>query len=69
MVGFAFAVSLLNGESHFEVPLFGGASKASAAEELYTILFLVQPPAVIIRASGGLTVTSVPLFLEIIVIG
>jgi hypothetical protein len=69
MVGFAFAVALLKGESHFEVPLFGSASKASAAEELYTNLFLVHPPAVIINASGGLTVTSVPLFLLIIAIG
>ena len=69
MVGFAFAVSLVKGESHFEVPLFVNASKASAADELYTNRFLVQPPATIIRASGGLTVTSVPLFLLIIVIG
>ncbi len=62
-------MSLLIGESHFDVPLFGDASRASAAEELYMILFLVQPPAVITRAVVGLTVTSVPLFLEIIEIG
>lgn len=60
---------LVKVESHFEVPLLGGESKVSAAEELYTIRFFVQPPAAMISASDGVTVTSVPLFLEIIFIG
>ena len=67
-VAFAATVELVIVESHLEVPLFGGESKSSAAEELYTMRFFVQPPAAMISAFDGLTVTSVPLFLEIIVI-
>jgi hypothetical protein len=42
LVALASTVSFVSGESHFEVPLFGGANKASAAVELYTILFLAR---------------------------
>jgi len=69
LVAFDVTVSFCIGDRYLEVPLLGGASKRSAAVELKTKRFFEQPPPEIMSASDGVTVTSVPLFLEIMVMG
>jgi len=68
-VALGATVVLVSGDNHFEAPLFGGASKASAAEESYTILFSVQSFPTTISAPVGLKVMTLPCCVAAIVIG